>query len=935
MTVEAETLDARCTRLREELTTAEFDRLKQSYTDQAKVDLVSGSVGPLYYAAVVIGKIPVKAMVDPGSSATIISFEKFKEVGRQMGIQADSLKRPNLTLYDYSQKPIPVGATVELTFKWKEQEVTTQVYIRAEGNKGEPCLLGTNVVIPLGLMKPDPDLEEQEVGQNSSTTHTVNLVSVARIPGYCAVIGKGKVTNSTNLGKHVIFDPDPRWMTTNGVEMEPSILEPDNKGMVDLVICNVEGSTKKLSSSLGIGTACNLPAEDELVTQVSMVRGRYSDAQEKLSQLLNISKEGISPEESDKLRECLLQASDVFALDADQLGQVTEVCHTIDTGGSAPVQQTPRRIPFSLRSGITSMINEMLGAGVIRESSSPWASPIVLVKKKNGGIRFCVDYRRLNALTRKDVYPMPRIDDILDQLGGKRVFSTLDARTGYWQIKVDEGSREKTAFTTMDGLYEFCVMPFGLCNAPATFQRLLQKTLAGLGGDKPFCKVYIDDIIVFSDTVQSHIVHLQQVLDRLRSINLKLHPEKCNFCCQEVQFLGHIVSAEGISPNPEQVAAVKDFKVPQNVKGVRRFLGLAGYYRRFIVNFSKIASPLYNLLKQDIPFVWTQACQEAFNKLISCLVTAPVLAYPCFTKPFVLHTDASALGLGAVLEQEQDDRKLHPVAYASRTLSKQEGRYGITDLEALALVWACRHFRAYLLGHHCIVVTDHAPLKALVSAKHQSGKLARWSDTIAELDLDIQYRPGRKHMNADALSRHPMDTTNAAVEERDQQVEVVNQVISKEDLTAGKDTSEMARLQLADPLLAQMHNYLSKGVLPEDAQQARKLTLQKDQFIIQDGLLYFVDTRGNQKLRLVVPTSLQELLMKETHAGPFGGHFAAKGLYNTLAQQYWWEGMFSDVVKWCRSCLTCAAYQGFGRRKPSPLKTISVGSPLSVWVLIS
>ena len=488
------------------------------------------------------------------------------------------------------------------------------MYIRAQGNKGEPCLLGTNVVKPLGLMKPDPDLEEQEVGQNSSTTHMVNLVRVARIPGYCAVIGKGKVTDSTYVGKHVIFDPDPIWMATNGLQMEPSILEPDDKGMVDLFICNLEGITKKLSVSQGIGSACNLPVEDELVTQVSMVRGRRSDTQEQLSQLLNISKEGISSEESDKLRECLLKASDVFALDTDQLGQVTEMCHTIDTGNSAPVQQTPRRIPFSLRSGVTSMINEMLGAGVIRESSSPWASPIVLVKKKNGGIRFCADYRRLNALTQKDVYPMPRIDDILDQLGGKRIFSTLDARTGYWQIKLEEGSREKAAFTTMDGLYEFCVMPFGLCNAPAISQRLLQKTLAGLGVISHFVKCTL--MILLSFQIQwrsSHIIHLQQVLDRLRSINLKLHPEKCYFCCKEVQFLGHIVSAEGIFPNPEKVAALKDFKVPHNLKRVRVFLGLAGYYRRFIASFSKIASPLYNLLRQDIPFIWTQACQEAFN----------------------------------------------------------------------------------------------------------------------------------------------------------------------------------------------------------------------------------------------------------------------------------------------------------------------------------
>ena len=289
---------------------------------------------------------------------------------------------------------------------------------------------------------------------------------------------------------------------------------------------------------------------------------------------------------------------------------------------------------------------------------------------------FCIDYRCLNALIWKDLYPIPCIDDILDQLGGKRIFSTLDACTGYWQIKVEEGSHEKIAFTTMDGLHEFCVMPFGLCNAPATFQRLLQKALAGLGGDKPFCKVYIDDIIVFSDSVESHIVHLQQVLDRLRSINLKLHPENCNFCYIEVQFLGHVVSVAGISPNPEKVVAVRDFKVPHNVKRIRAFLGLAGYYRRFVANFSKIASSLYNLLRQDITFIWTQACQQAFNKLINCLVTAPVLAYPCFTRPFVLHTGASALHWN---KNKKTNRKLHPVAYASWTISKQEGCYGITN----------------------------------------------------------------------------------------------------------------------------------------------------------------------------------------------------------------------------------------------------------------
>ena len=363
----------------------------------------------------------------------------------------------------------------------------------------------------------------------------------------------------------------------------------------------------------------------------------------------------------------------------------------------------------------------------------------------------------MNAVTQKDVYPLPCIDDLLDQLDGRKVFSTLDVRSGYWQIRMHKSSQEKTAFATNTGLYEFRVMPFGLCNAPATFQRLMQKVLAGLGGSEPFCSVYIDDILVYSRSVEEHLDHLTQVFGRIRASGLKLHPQKCHLGYREVQYLGHVISAEGISPDPDKVRAVADFKVPTDVRSVREFLGLAGYYRRFVSNFARVASPLFALLRQGQLFVWTPSCQEAFDNLKTQLITYPILAYPCFSRPFVLHTDASARELGAVLVQEQPDGQLHPVAYASQTLSKSESRYGITELEALALVWAAKHFRAYLLGHPCTVYTDHAPLQAMLKAKHSTRKMARWASVIAELDLDIRYRPGRVNSNADALSQSPLE----------------------------------------------------------------------------------------------------------------------------------------------------------------------------------
>lgn len=583
-------------------------------------------------------------------------------------------------------------------------------------------------------------------------------------------------------------------------------------------------------------------------------------------------------------------------MEKDELGKVTEIEHQIDTVDSPPVRQPPRRVPFAIRPDTTRMVNEMLGASVMQEYSSPWASPVVLVRKKSGELRFCVDYRRLNTVTRKDVFPLPRIDDMLDQLSGKCVFSTLDARSGYWQIQVEVNSRPKTAFVTINSLYEFRMMPFGLCNTPATFQRVIQRAMAGLSD---FCSVYIDDIIVFSGSVQEHLLHLAQVFGRLRRIGLKRHPHKCRFAYQEVRYLGHITSATGFSPDPVKVTTVREFQVPTNAKAVRAFVGLASYYRHFVPNFARIAAPLHGLTRKDVAFEWTPCCQEDFECLKDCLTTPPVLAYPRFDKPFVLHTDASGQGLGAVLEQEQEDGQLHLVAYASQAISKHEANYGITDLEALGVVWAAKYFRAYLFGHHSSVFTDHAPLRALLKAKHQSGKMALWAGLIAELNLDIQYRPGRKNANADALSRALLPARNEDTLPNARVMEVTTEdPVGSPPVAA----TEMAALQAEDKHLQQVLNYLQEGALPSDEGQARKLVPGKDRFMVSDGVLYYVDPGPQHRLRLVVPSSMRHRLMEELHSGPFGGHFAGRGLYRTLAQHYWWDGMFSDITHHCRSC---------------------------------
>ena len=578
----------------------------------------------------------------------------------------------------------------------------------------------------------------------------------------------------------------------------------------------------------------------------------------------------------------------------------------------------------------------MLKQGVIQPSTSAWASPVVLVPKKDGNLRFCVDYRRVNAITKKDVYPLPRIDDILDTLGQARYFSTLDLASGYWQIEMDPATKDKSAFTTHAGLFEFERMPFGLCNAPATFQRLMQAVLAGM--EWKFCFVYLDDILVCSRTLEEHLDHLQQVFNRLRKAGLTLKPKKCSFLQDQVIYLGHVISSKGIAPDPSKTQKVKDFPVPTDITKLKQFLGLASYYRRFIPGFAKLAHPLHSLTKKGADFYWSVECQRAFEKLKELLTQAPVLAYPCFGegKEFILETDASGEGLGAVLAQKQADGLIHPVAYASRSLNPHEKSYAISELETLALVWAVKQFRAYILGHKCTVLTDHSACTSLLNTPHPSAKLARWAMIIQEMDLHIQHRPGKSNANADALSRNPPSTeeisktlVNSATASTIGE-SVTSNTGNDQQVTTSPQAEidqEIGKLQRNDPDLQPIITLLECGELPPDEKVAKKLAFEQDQYDIIDGILHHENPANQGYWRIVVPKTLQQEVLKEAHSGRFAGHFAERRIYNTLKKSYWWKGMRAAVRTHCRSCLTRATRKGTGRASRPPLQPIAVGGP--------
>ena len=410
-------------------------------------------------------------------------------------------------------------------------------------------------------------------------------------------------------------------------------------------------------------------------------------------------------------------------------GRTSVIEHEIHVGNAAPVRQRAYWIPYSQREAVKKELDAMLEAGVVRPSTSLWASPIVIVEKKDGGLRFCVDYRRLNQLSKFDAYPMPRIEEVFESVGSSTVITTLDLASGYWQIPMAEGSREKTAFATPFGLFEFTVMPFGLHSTPATFQRMINHVLSGC---QDFVRAYIDDIVVYSRSWEEHLDHLRQVLTRLQGAGLTVKIKKCQFGRPKVPYLGHLVGGGDLEPDPGKVQAVKEYPQPETKKDVRAFLGLAGYYRRFIPNFAAVAVPMTELTRKGQPHrvCWTQRQGDAFQKLKDILVQGPVLRVADPSKPYVLQTDASDQGFGAALSQVDQSGEEHPVAFASRKLLPRETRYSTIEKECLAIVWALRFFHVYLYGQSFTIQTDHQPLAWLQRMRNTNSRLTCWAIAV-------------------------------------------------------------------------------------------------------------------------------------------------------------------------------------------------------------
>jgi hypothetical protein len=632
----------------------------------------------------------------------------------------------------------------------------------------------------------------------------------------------------------------------------------------------------------------------------------------------------------------------------------------IDTGDHIPIKVRGRPHSPPEQETIREFVEDGKAQGIIEPSNSPWSAPILLVPKKDGKTRICVDFRALNAVTRRNAYPLPRIDDSYQNLIGARYFTTLDLKSGYWQVRLSPSAKEKTAFTCRHGHFQFRVMPFGLCNAPALFQNMMNDIL------QPYidrcAMVYLDDVIIYSQSFDSHVHDVENVLHRLAEHDLVLNEDKCLWAQTEILYLGHIVSGDGIKPNPDKVKAIHEWPRPTTITHVRGFLNIAGYYRRFIQGFASLARPLYNLLqgapKKGTPIEWTDDCEQAFLNLKSRLTSPKLLAHPVPWRLFVIDTDASNDTIGAVLQQSQEahgskegenkgddlrfeykEKDLRTIAFESRRMTATEQRYSAQEREMLAVVHALQKFRGYIEGSAILVRTDHESLKYVLSQKNPGRRLTRFIDDLSHFDVRIIYRPGRSQIVADALSRIPHDkveTTNS--DNKSYAPLYAHPTELAEPSTVPDNTSDVPfivnpateteedRTKLFNTVFMTLEGYrveLLKGTEPAQVGTG--------QYFVHDGQLFKNISNDNEKEEIVLtPTTLvaAQNIIRSLHHDL--AHLGITCTVAALKKRVWIPYLQEIVERTLRTCDVCQ----FSRREIGaiePLHPLPRVGPVKIW----
>ena len=618
------------------------------------------------------------------------------------------------------------------------------------------------------------------------------------------------------------------------------------------------------------------------------------------------------PKVKREFSDLLIEYRDIVAMENDSLGKTEVIKHKIDVPtDTKPIYIPAYRVAHSQREIINQEIKRLEREGIVEPSKSPWSFPLLLVPKKDKTYRVVVDFRKLNKATVTDPYPMPSMTDLVNSIGNKRYYTTIDLLQGFLQIPLEEESKPLTAFSAGSGRYQYVRMPFGLKSSPVTFVRMMDIVLEGLLGKGVHC--YIDDLIIASDTLEEHLQLLREVLKRLRKANLKLKLKKCTFFRTKIEYLGHTLSKEGIEVNDSKVIAIKRYPTPQNKREVKSFLGLSGFYRKFVKGFAQIASPLTNLLKDNVKFEWNTGQQAAFERLKEELSNPPVLAFPDFGRDFYLATDASNIGIGSCLMQKNDDNKYQAIAYYSRKLKRNESNYSVTDKESLAVIDSLKHFRYIIFGYHVTVFTDHSAVIELLKNPNFSGRRARWFMTVQDYEVELKYVPGKSNIVADALSRHIPEDTKEIVKS------VINSIFM---LSYNEELSKdnFVKMQRNDRYLERIIKAMTgKEEIPQEVQKEIKKNIgcPVQELRIIDDVLSWVTLQDDlfkarkiEVTKKIVPKALINKIISYFHDDIVRAHPGRDETLRQIKEKFHWKAMYKDVDNYIKSCNVCNSYKG-------------------------
>ena len=925
-----------------------------------------------FYAKGDVSGVSIDFLVDNGSTMTLIS----KAVFDRLPVENQSTKSTEiLKVRDANGNLIKTYGSLEVPihfngFLYHQKAVICDIGL--DGILGQDFLL--KFVTRINYKQYTLHTEHGEIQcyiyGKSAATCRIEVRATTLVPPQSGVWLPVDIPGSENLTSHGFAEPVPPKQTS--LSMIPGVLDLNEK-VVSVVNCTEEPVT--LHAKQLIGT-CESYTDSEESGQGHMVKESLPVNPEKpaslqlpehLQDMFSRSSVHLDNQQKEALAQLLLDYHQVFAKSSEDLGLTSLVEHRINVGCSIPVRQPTRRQPLGKREAERTEVEKMLKRGIIEPSNSPWSSNVVLVTKKDGGVRFCVDYRVLNSLTKKDAYPLPPVSECLDALAGSKWFSTMDLNSGFWQVGLEKSSREYTAFSTSLGLFHFTVMPFGLVNSPSTFSRLVGSIFSDLQWIELLA--YMDDILSMSQSFEEGIERLGRIFDRLLAANLKLKVSKCVFFQRKAHFLGHIASAQGIATDPEKISAIQDWLPCRTTKQCRSFLGLASYYRRFCPGFAEIARPLHKLCEKGRKFQWTSEAQEAFDKLKKLLTSPPVLAYPLPNIRFIVDTDSSAYSVGGVLSQIQNGHE-RVIAYMSKSMNQHEQNYCTTRKELLAVVIAFKTWHNYLYGQEILLRTDNMAVKWLRSLKAPTGQTFRWLQQLETYNFTTEHRAAKNHTTADALSRKPckacerQEALNKSEEPSEEHICCVtgeplslsppqeatrvttrgDQKRAEQQLKIGQEVlngwspSDIRASQLNDPDIALFLQAMdgntgrpSWNTVSSGTSAHKTLWRHWDRLKVEAGMLYrefTMDENSETILQLIIPADKRTEVVRYFHDIPSSGHLGAEKTLEKVRNSFYWPAMKQYIQDYCLTCDKCVAKKLPIKKHRAPLGQYLVGEPM-------